>query len=74
MQHEGEYFVYPPPLLIGLEKHPYKTRRADSNLTCHSTTADQTVGTAPSHAGKTDAEVTFDQAESAEDSYGKYLM
>ena len=74
MQHKGEYFVYPPPLLIGLEKHPYENRRADSNLTCHSTTPDQTVGTVLSNAGITDAEATFDQAEFAEDPYGKYVM
>lgn len=51
LQHEGEYFVYPPPLLIVREKHPCETRRADSHLTCPSSAPFQTGKTAPSQTG-----------------------
>lgn len=59
LQHEGEHFVYPPPLLMVREKHPCETRRADSHLTCPSSAPFQTGRTAPSQTGTQEAKAVL---------------
>jgi len=69
LQHAGDYFVYPLPLLIAREKNPVETRRADSHLTCPSSAPFQTARTTPSHTAINEAKA----GGTLEDPHGKHL-